>query len=462
MTFYQNRELIILDTTLREGEQSDGVSFTPETKLEIAMALDEAGVDIIEAGFPAASPDVMRAVRSIAAQGLSADILGHARAVKSDMDAVIACDTDCIGIFLGTTKKRLERFLKKSPEEALEMVCWAVDYAKGHGLKVRFSTEDGTRTDYPFLLEMARTAKEAGADWVSIPDTVGAMVPEKTRELYQTLSRDIEVPLAAHCHNDLGLAVANSLAAWQAGARIVDVCVNGLGERCGITDMATFIAAVWAHFGQESVRLDSLQGLSRLVEKYASRVVPENSPVVGEGAFSHKAGVHSAAVLIDPGIYEFYPPEQLGRNREIVVDKYAGRHAVRARLEKLGIELDETTVEAMVSSIKGNPSQGQYLDEDLVQLAEEVTGQSYSAEIPSHVEAIVGVGCRSNIYTTSVARRIRAIRNSVEVLELSGELDIQARLVADNTPELNQCLEKVRAMRGVESTRTMMVLRKFG
>ena len=333
MTLNITNPLIILDSTLREGEQSDGVSFTPEMKLEIARALDRAGVNIIEAGFPTASPDIAKAVEMVVSEGLDAMVLGHARAVRADIDAVIDTGARAVGIFLGATKDRLEKFMKKSEEQVLNMTTEAVQYAKDHGLIVRFSTEDGTRTDRDLLVKMAKRAQEAGADWVSIPDTVGAMRPVQMSELYNQLSQELDVPLAVHCHNDLGLAVANSLAAWEAGARVVDVCVNGLGERCGITDMAAFVTAARLQHGARSLDLEQLHPLSLLVEKYAGRVVPENSPVVGGGAFSHKAGVHTAAVLVDPGIYEHVPPGLVGRHREILVDKHTGHHAVFARLE---------------------------------------------------------------------------------------------------------------------------------
>jgi len=454
------RRVLILDTTLREGEQTPGVSFTVEEKLRIARLLDEVGVDMIEAGHPIVSPDVYEAVKKIANEGLEAEILAHSRALKSDVEKAVECGVDRVAIFLGVTDKKLES-MKLSKERAIELAVSAVEYARDHGLKVRFTAEDATRADYGFLVEICKAAVEAGADRISLPDTVGIMTPWKIREFFERCSRDIPAELDAHCHNDLGMAVANALAAVEGGATAVHVTVNGLGERSGITPLEPFAVALKILYNLDTVKLSKLPELSMLVERYSGISMPAHAPIVGENAFAHKAGVHTAAVLYDPSTYEAFPPELVGRQRDIVISKYTGKAAVAEKLKRLGVLLTDEQLDRVVAEIKKRPEIRAFRDEDLLELVEHVTGVKPPIEVPRAIEALVLVKCESNIYTTAIARKILGIKGVENVYEISGEFDIEAHIVVNSIMELNECLEKIRTLKGVHGTSTRVILKKF-
>ncbi|OGD45872.1 homocitrate synthase [Candidatus Bathyarchaeota archaeon RBG_16_48_13] len=452
----------ILDSTLREGEQTPGVSFTIPEKIEIAQKLDEIGVPMIEAGHPNVSPDVHEAVKKIASLGLKAEILAHARAVKADVDAAARCDVDRVAIFLGTSYTHLHDQLHLDQEEAVKRVMDVVTYARSHGLKVRFTAEDASRTEYNYLLRICRAAAEAGADRISVPDTVGIMRPAAMGDLYRRLVKEVNAEFDAHCHNDLGMAVANSLAALEAGATAVHVSVNGLGERTGIAPLADVATALKVIYNMDTVKLEQLPALSVMVERYSGIVRSQNSPVVGENAFSHKSGVHAAGVLANPATYEAFPPELIGRHRAIIIDKYTGRHAVKYQLERLGIQLSSEQIEAVLERIKNNPTMRNYRDADLVELAEKTSGMSFAAAVPKRVEVVILIKCDSNVYTTAVARKISSLKGVIDVNEISGEFDVEAKVVADSVSELNQTLEGIRGVGGVIGTNSSLILKKFG
>ncbi len=457
----------LLDSTLREGEQTPGVSFTVEQKVEIAKLLSEAGVQMIEAGHPAVAPDVYEAVKRIVQlkkEGvIRSEIVAHSRAVKRDIEVAAELEPDRIAIFYGVSDIHLKYKHRVSREQALSIIGEMVEYAKQHGVKVRFTAEDATRADYEYLVEVVRTARDAGADRVSIADTVGIATPAFMRRLFESLVRDAPgVEFDVHAHNDLGLATANSLAAVEGGATIIHVTVNGLGERAGITPLHEAAVALKVHYGVEVVNLKMLPLLSRIVERYSGIPVPPNTPVVGDNAFTHKAGVHVAGILANPETYEPYPPEMVGRSRDYVIDKYTGKKAVKARLEKLGVSVSDKELEEIVRRIKQRPDIRYLRDEDLLQIASEVTGKPLALTVPRGVEAIVLVKTNSNIYTTSIARRLMAIPGVEEVLEVTGDNDIVLRVKARNTEELNQVVEQIRTIPGVASTYTMLVLKRGG
>lgn len=455
------RRVRLQDTTLREGEQAPGVTFKIQEKLEIAQKLDHVGIDIIEAGNPRVSKDLKEAVTQIGKLGLKAQIFGHARTLIPDVDEVIDCDVDGVGIFLGSTDTRFKQQLRISPEKALGLAVAAVEHAKSHGLKVKFTAEDATRADQNYLIRLLNATVEAGADRVSLADTVGVATPVQISELFTRVGKEVKAPLEVHCHNDLGSAVANCLAAWQAGAEIIDVTVNGLGERAGIASLSEVAVALKVSYGIDTVKLDMLPELSLLVEKYSGLILSPHTPVVGENSFSHKSGVHTAAVLVNPAIYEAFPPDLIGRQREIVVDKYAGRHAVKAKLERLGIRLNDEQVIAVVNTLKENPAANRLRDTDLIEVAEQATGLRLQATVPKTLEAMMLIQCESNVYTSSVARRIRLIKGVSHIFEISGDYDIEAIVVANTVTELNETLEKIREVKGVHATNTRLVLKKF-
>jgi 2-isopropylmalate synthase len=456
----------ILDSTLREGEQTPGVVFNIEQRVEIAKALSDLGVSMIEAGHPSVSPDIYEGIRRIMKlkrEGIiTSEIIAHSRAVKKDIEVAAELEVDRIAIFYGVSDIHLKAKHKVSREDALRIIAETVSYAKSHGVKVRFTAEDGSRTDFDFLVKVAKIARDAGADRVSIADTVGVLYPLKTRELFSALTKEVpNVEFDIHAHNDLGLAVANSLAAIEGGATIVHTTVNGLGERVGITPLQQIAAAIKYHFGIEVVKLDKLQYVANLVEKYSGIPMPPNYPITGDYAFLHKAGVHVAGVLNDPRTYEFMPPETFGRTRDYTIDKYTGKHALKDRYEKLGVKLGDAELDQILAKIKSNPTIRFYRDVDLLELAEEVTGRILKPRPPEHIEAIISVKCDSNVYTTSVTRRLSVISGVKEVMEISGDYDIIVKVEAKDSSELNQIIESIRAVKGVKSTLTSLVLKKM-
>ena len=241
----------IFDTTLRDGEQSPGVSITPEQKLQIAIKLDRLGVDAIEAGFPIVSHGEVQAIRNIKKSGLNAEICGLARTLSSDIDLVIDCDLSYVHTFIATSDIHMQYKLKMAPEEVIQKAVNAVEYAKSHGLQVEFSAEDATRSDLTFLTKVFRAVGEAGADRIDIPDTVGYATPEFISNLVGMIKEQISVPISLHCHNDFGLAVANSIAGINAGATCAHVTVNGLGERAGNASLEEFVMALQCLYKKE-------------------------------------------------------------------------------------------------------------------------------------------------------------------------------------------------------------------
>ena len=456
----------ILDSTLREGEQTPGVVFTVEQRVEIAKALSDIGVTMIEAGHPAVSADIYEGIKRIVKMKkegvITSEILGHSRAVKRDIEVAAELEVDRIAIFYGISDIHLKAKHHVTKEEALKIISETVSYAKSHGVKVRFTAEDATRADYQYLLEVIKTAKDAGADRISIADTVGVLYPSKTRELFKDLtSRFPDVEFDIHAHNDLGMAVANALAAVEGGATIIHATVNGLGERVGIVPLQVVVAALKYHFGVEVVKLEKLPEVASLVEKYSGIPMPPNFPITGDYAFVHKAGIHVAGILNDPSTYEFMPPQTFGRNRDYVIDKYTGKHALKDRFEKLGVKLSDSELDQVLAKIKANPSARFYRDVDLLELAENVTGRILKPRPPENIQAIVSVKCDSNVYTTAITRRLSVVQGVKEVMEISGDYDIIVKVEAKDTNELNQIIESIRSVKGVRSTLTSLVLKKM-
>jgi 2-isopropylmalate synthase len=345
----------LLDSTLREGEQTPGVDFSLDQKLAIARALDDFGVDYVEAGHPAVSEDTFRATREVAHLGLRAEVVAHSRALKSDIDLVLRTDADWIGIFFSVADKRLEEQFRKDIDQAVSLIQDCVSYAKAHGLQVRYTPEDTVRSDVGKVVRIGRAAREAGADRISVADTTGYMTPSRMHAFIAELRAGLPAgtPVGVHCHNDLGMAVANSFAAVEAGASVVDVTVNGLGERTGIAPLAEMAVALRLRAGVEAPwKLERLPGLSELVEG-ASRIPTwKQAPIVGANAFTHNAGLHVAAVLLNPSHYESIPAEMVGRQRRLVVDKMAGRPTVKHRLECLGLDASDALVDAVLAYVK--------------------------------------------------------------------------------------------------------------
>ncbi len=365
----------INDTTLRDGEQTPGVVFTIEEKLEIARLLDEIGVQQIEAGTPALSPHEEEAVRAIAKEGLNASIMGWARAVKNDIDAVIRTDADAIAISIATSDIHLQYKLRKTREEVLEMATSSVEYAKEHGLYVSLNAEDASRTDFPFLKEFSIKGREAGADRIRICDTLGVLIPMSCRYLVKKIIDEAKVSVEIHAHNDYSLAVANSLAAVEVGAEWVSTTVNGIGERAGNASLEAVIMSLLKLYNLDlPFKISKIYELSRYVEKVSGLPVSKNTPIVGEHMFTHESGIHVDGVLKFPYTYESFLPDEIGASRKIIIGKHSGKHAVWDKLKELGIEVSKEELHKIVTKVKETAvkRKSALTDEELKQIAEEV------------------------------------------------------------------------------------------
>ncbi|MCC6031698.1 MAG: homocitrate synthase [Pyrobaculum sp.] len=455
----------MLDSTLREGEQTPGVVFSEEWRVRIAKALSDIGVGMIEVGDPSVAPDIKSAIKKIVQlkrQGeIRSHIVVHSRAVKQDLENAASLEPDRVAVFYGVSDIHLKYKHRKSREEALQIIAEMVSMVKSHGVAVRFTAEDASRADLDYLIQVVKTAYEAGADRVSIADTVGVFTPDRAREVFAKVKAVVPgVGLDIHAHNDFGMAVANSLAAVEGGADVVHTTVNGLGERAGITPLQAFAAAYYYHKGARLIKLEKLPEITAMVEAASGITVMPTFPVVGENVFTHKAGVHQAGVLANPETYEPIPPEVVGRSRDFSLDKYSGRKAIAYRLERMGISVPPDVLEKVVEEVKRSNAR-RLRDEDLLEILEKITNTPYKARVNKHIEAYVWLKVANNVYTTSVARRVAALRNVASVSEVTGDYDIVARVVAENTEELNQVIENIREIKGVVSTLTSIVLKEL-
>ncbi|MDF1534072.1 MAG: 2-isopropylmalate synthase [Methanosarcinaceae archaeon] len=376
----RNAHISIFDTTLRDGEQTPGVSLTPQQKMEIAHQLDKLGVDIIEAGFPISSAGEKESVKSIANAGLSLDVCGLARVLTKDLDTCLDCGVDMIHTFVSTSDIQRIHTIKKSREEVIDMAIAAVEYIKDHGVKCMFSAMDATRTDFDYLLEVFKAVENAGCDIVNVPDTVGVMVPSAMYTLIRKIDENINLPIDVHCHNDFGLAVANSLLAVEAGARQVQVTINGLGERAGNADLAQTVMSLHSIYGAKTnIITEYIVETSQLVERYTGVRLPPHMPIVGENAFAHESGIHTHGVLeksdtFEPGIMT---PEMVGHKRRIVLGKHAGKHAVKQSLESANVRPTDEQLTEILSRIKTIADKGKRItDADLYAVASVVLGKT--------------------------------------------------------------------------------------
>lgn len=344
----------IFDTTLRDGEQAPGCSMTVSEKLRVAKALSELNVDIIEAGFPAASPGDFEAVKAIAERNLGPVICGLARCNAADIEkvhaAVKGADNHRIHVFVATSAIHREYKLKMAKEEIIKSAVNAIQMARELCDDVEFSPEDASRTELSYLAEVVAAAIEAGATTVNIPDTVGYTVPAEFDRLFRYLTEHVqridEITLSVHCHDDLGMAVANSLAAVAAGARQIECTINGIGERAGNCSLEEVVMAVKtrSEFFGLSTRIDTtrLYPTSRLVANITGMHPPRNKAIVGENAFAHEAGIHQHGMLQHASTYEIMRPEDVGISKSnLVLGKHSGRHAFRNRVIELGFDLDD-------------------------------------------------------------------------------------------------------------------------
>ncbi|MBI5962742.1 MAG: Lrp/AsnC ligand binding domain-containing protein [Chloroflexi bacterium] len=452
----------ILDTTLREGEQTPFVNFTVEEKVQIARMLDSVGVDMIEAGDPSVSPNVAKAIKRIASLGLRAEVVAHSVASRLGIDKAKACGADRVAIFYATSKIHLDAKLHKTQEQAIAIIQEHVSYARSLGLRVRYTPEDATRTDFDFLVQVCNAALEAGADRISFADTLGIMQPHVMYEKVCALrGRLLPCKIDLHCHNDYGLALANAMAGIRAGADCIHTTVNGLGERTGIPDLAETVMSFRNLEGSEKFNVQPLMDVSGYLEKVSGFFLAPNKPITGQNAFSHKSGVHTNGILKDPRTYEPFDPAILGRERKIIIDKYTGKSAVASRLDEYGIEVSAAELEVIVSRIKNmGDERKQLFDADILEIAEQVTGREIDV-IPHDISAMVMLEVESHVYTSAVVRRLRGIQHVNNVYEITGDYDINAFVSVENVMALNNLIEEIRTVQGVKRTETRMVLKKY-
>src|SRR5215204_3700230 len=355
MTYLE--QIKIFDTTLRDGEQSPGCSMNLSEKIRLARRLQALGVDIIEAGFPIASEGDFAAVRAVAAECREATIAALGRTTEQDIlrawEAVGGAARPRLHTFVATSDIHLEHKLKKSRAEVLKMTRDAVRLARTFTEDVEFSAEDATRSDLGYLCEVFAVAVEEGARTLNVPDTVGYTTPTEFREIVAAVRErvvgDRDVTISVHCHNDLGLAVANSLAAVEAGARQVECTINGIGERAGNAALEEFVMALVVRSDKmpfaHSIETTQIYPTSQLLSSIISFGVQPNKAIVGRNAFAHEAGIHQHGVLSNPLCYEIMTPESVGvPSNDIVLGKHSGRHALVARYNELGVELDRAEI----------------------------------------------------------------------------------------------------------------------
>ena len=396
-------KIYILDTTLRDGEQTPGVALTVDDKIQIAQKLNNLGVDKIEVGFPASSPGEIESAKKIKARDLDSTLVGLSRSLRKDIDAVIDAELDYVHTFIGTSPLHRDYKLKKSKEEIIDSAVDTVEYAKDHGLTVEFSAEDGTRTEREFLFEIFNEVVSAGADFLDVPDTVGILTPALTRNMITDIKNNFKTPISVHFHNDFGLANANTLTAIECGANQAHVTINGLGERTGNCSLEELVMALKSAY-QIDLGLDTtrLYSLSNLVGRLTGVKMPVNKPIVGDNAFAHESGIHVHGILNNASTYEPMSPEMVGHSRRIILGKHTGANAVRAKLKEYHIDLDEEQFNNVFNSIKSLGDSGKCVtDDDLVAIA--ITELSSARETPIIIKGL-SISMGANVSPTATVK----------------------------------------------------------
>ncbi|HET6581610.1 MAG TPA: 2-isopropylmalate synthase [Methanoregula sp.] len=366
------KNLRFLDTTLRDGEQTPGVSLNPDQKLEIATRLSEIGVDVIEVGSAAASEGERNAIRIISDAGLAAEICTYVRAVQQDIDFAADYGADSVHLVVPVSDLHIAKKMRKTREQVAQMAHDAVEYAKSRGLIVELSGEDASRADQVFLRQVFSEGIDRHADRLCFCDTVGLLTPEKVSEYIPPIAAI--APLSIHCHDDLGFAITNTMAALKCGASCAHVTVNGLGERAGNTPMEEVVMALEILYGYRTrIQKEDIYSLSTLVSRLTGVPLPINKAIVGEMAFTHESGIHAHGVIREPSTYESVSPEMVGRKRRIVLGKHSGSASVEAALHEMSYKADEPQVKEIVKRIKQLGDEGKRVtDTDLMAVADAV------------------------------------------------------------------------------------------
>ncbi|MCP5063457.1 MAG: 2-isopropylmalate synthase [Ignavibacteriae bacterium] len=365
--------LQILDTTLREGEQTPGVYFDRHIKLAIAKMLDEIGINIIETGHPTVTSEIYDSVKTIAHNNLIATIGAHARSIKSDVELALECGVDFLGVFYCVSDERLNTVFKKDLDSAIEQITDVISFAKSKNpnLIIRYTPEDTVRSQFENVVKVSTAAVFAGADIISVADTTGFMVPGTERNMFDYISslisalkrNGVEPTIAVHCHNDRGFALANALDAYRAGAEIIDASVLGLGERAGIVDLAQLLTVLSSDYNLHDWDLTKLDELYTFVSQHSGVPIPVNYPIMGKNAFTHCAGVHTHAASVNPTHYESLSPELLGKERHFSLDHMSGIASLRYAFNLLGIDdIDEELQLDILGEVKSLGQKGKVVE----------------------------------------------------------------------------------------------------
>ncbi len=359
------------DTTLRDGEQTAGVVFSNVEKIEIAKLLGELGVHQIEVGIPAMGGDEAATITKIAALGLPCSILAWNRTVIADIQKSIDCGVDAVAVSVPTSDIHIEHKLKKSRQWVLESVKESVDFAKKENLYVSVNMEDASRSDLNFLLEFAKTAKGAGADRVRFCDTLGILDPFETYRVIKHLKTNVDIEIEMHTHNDFGMATANSLAGLRAGATHVNTTVNGLGERAGNAALEEVVMALKVIEKIDlGMKTQMFRRISEYVAEASARTIPAWKAIVGTNCFAHESGIHVDGVLKNPLNYEPYTPEEVGLERQIMIGKSSGSHAIIAKFKEYGTEITQEDANCLLEHVREKALEVKraLFDKELVQL----------------------------------------------------------------------------------------------
>ncbi|HOV81990.1 MAG TPA: 2-isopropylmalate synthase [Methanothrix sp.] len=401
-----------LDTTLRDGEQTPGVSLGMDEKLAIAQGLDSLGVDVIEAGSAMTSEGERLSIKAIADFGLKAEICSYVRALKPDIDAALGCDVDSVHLVVPVSDLHIERKLKSDRKSVVDLAVQVTEYAKDHGLLVELSGEDASRADLDYLIGLYMAGIEAGADRLAFCDTVGVLVPEVTAHTFSRLSQ-LDAPVSIHCHNDFGMATANTVAALRSGACQAHVTVNGIGERAGNASLEEVVMTLESLYKIDTgIKCQDIYQLSRTVSRLTALPLAPNKAIVGENAFTHEAGIHVHGLLADTSTYEPIHPESVGRKRRIVLGKHAGRSSVELALREFGLTVSENQLAQIVARVKELGDKGKRVsDADLQTIADTVLSIQMEPKVKLQEVTVVA----GNTVTPTASVKLRL--NGTERLE---------------------------------------------
>ncbi|TFG05536.1 MAG: 2-isopropylmalate synthase [Promethearchaeota archaeon] len=410
-------QVYIFDTTLRDGEQTPGISFTLQEKLTIARQLDKLGIDIIEAGMPVVSKGDYEACKQISKLKLNCEVIGLARIARPDIDAVIECDMDSIHVFIATSDLHLKDKLKMTREEVLSAISNEIQYAKEHFKIIEFSAEDATRTDLDFLIKANVIAAEAGATRINVPDTVGTITPPGFAYIIKRIRAALPkgVRISCHCHDDFGLSTANTLAGIEQGASQAHTTILGIGERAGNAAMEEVVMSLYALYGlKTNINYKYIYETAVLLEQLTNIRIPVNFPLVGSNAFRHESGIHAHAVIMNPRTYEPIGPDLIGIPRSdeiediilqsIGVGKHSGGHAIASKLNRLGVMVDRMQLQEIRERIKVIGDKGkQITDTDLLAIAQAILGTIPEIEQTIKLEELTVV-CGMNVTPTATVK----------------------------------------------------------